>query len=92
MREYERGSHQKRNGDSPWAGRAHTSSSQLPARMGEVKAHGQKFVRPKDENSEAPEGDMTWGAGEAWTVKLLHAEKVELSGSGSQAEGRRVSG
>lgn len=48
MRECEIGSQQKRNGESPWAGRTHTASSQLLACIGEVKAHGQKLPRPKD--------------------------------------------
>lgn len=53
---------------------------------------GRSWQDPKMGNSEAPEGDMTYGAGEAWTVKLIHSEKVEPSGSGSQAEGRQRSG
>lgn len=52
---------------------------------------GKSWQDPKMGNSGAPGGDMTGGAGEA-RVKLNYLEKVEPSGSGSQAEGRQGSG
>lgn len=92
MREREKGSHQKRSGESHWASRAHTTSSQLLSSMGEVKAHGQKLERSKDGEQWGSWRQVTCGAGEAWTVKLIHSEKVEPSDSNYQSEGRQGSG
>lgn len=44
---------------------------------------GRSWQDLKVGNSEACEGNVTCGDGEAWTLKHIYAENVQLSGSGS---------